>query len=428
MIEAKGLTKLYRLYKSSSDRLKEALSLTHKRYHQEFFALRSLDFAMKKGEIVGVVGNNGSGKSTLLKLITGIIQPTSGFLRVSHKVTALLELGAGFNPEMSGIDNIYLHANIGGLTKKEIEAKIEAILDFADIGEFIYQPIKTYSSGMRSRLAFAFAIHTDPELLIVDEVLSVGDAAFARKCFAKIEDFKAKGVTILFVSHSLAQVVELCDRVLWLHRGQKVLEGKTKLVAALYQKYGDAKVLDIAKVNEEYNNLLAKKESKKEKKQTTTQPLQSFNPNIVSKSRIEYEINGAKIYDVKVVDTNNNEANILYKHQTYYYTYKVKFFEDFEKVNLAILLKTQTTVALGGKEMEIRDVKKDSTYTVRWEFCSVLNPGSYFFNCGVNTLQDGKKRVLHRVIDAYMVQVPPTKGDKANNFIDFGFKLEVKDG
>ena len=424
MIEAKGLTKLYRLYKSSSHRLKEALSLTHKRYHREFFALRSLDFSMKKGEIVGVVGNNGSGKSTFLKLITGIIQPTSGSLRVSHKVTALLELGAGFNPEMSGLDNIYLHAHIGGLAKKEIDAKIEAIIAFADIGEFIYQPIKTYSSGMKARLAFALAIHTDPELLIIDEVLSVGDAAFARKCFAKIEDFKSKGVTILFVSHSLAQVVELCDRLLWLHRGQKVLEGETKLIAALYQKYGDAKVLDLAKVKDEYSNLAAKKEPKK---QIAAQHIQSFNPNIRSKSRIEYEINGAKIYDIKVVDTNNNEANILYKHQIYYYTYKVKFFENFKKVNLAMLLKTHTTVALGGKELELRDVAKNKTYTIRWEFCSMLNSGSYFFNCGVNTLQEGKKRVLHRVIDAYMVQVPPTKSDKANNFIDFGFKLEVID-
>jgi len=424
MIEIQDLTKIYRLYKTTGDRLKEALSLTHKKYHQDFFALHSLNFSMKKGEIVGVIGNNGSGKSTLLKLITGIIQPTSGSLRVSHKVTALLELGAGFNPEMSGLDNIYLHANIGGYTKTQIDAKIEAILAFADIGQFIYQPIKNYSSGMKSRLAFALAIHIDPELLIIDEVLSVGDAAFARKCFAKIEDFKAKGVTILFVSHALSQVVELCDRVLWLHKGQKVLEGETKLIAGLYQKHGDAKVLDVTKVQNEYKELVEKKEQKKE---LPHQHTQGFNPNIRSKSRIEYESNGAKIYDIKVLDANNNEANLLYKHEKYYYTYKVEFSENFKKVNVAMLLKTNTGIALGGKELELSDIKKNTSYTLRWEFCSVLNQGSYFFNCGINTLYEGEKRVLHRVIDAYMVQVPPSRDDKANNFIDFGFELEVID-
>ena len=425
MIEIQNLTKVYRLYKTQGDRLKEALSPTHKKYHQDFFALHSLNFSMKKGEIVGVIGNNGSGKSTLLKLITGIIQPTSGSLRVSHKVTALLELGAGFNPEMSGLDNIYLHANIGGYTKAQIDAKKEAILAFADIGEFVYQPIKSYSSGMKSRLAFALAIHIDPELLIIDEVLSVGDAAFARKCFAKIEEFKERGVSILFVSHSLAQVVELCDKVLWLNKGKKVLEGNTNLVAGLYQKYGDAKVLDTIKVRSEYKELMQKE--KEQTKELTLQHTQNFNPNIRSKSRIEYESKGAKIHDIKVLDTNNNEANLLQKGEEYYYTYKVKFFYDYQKVNLAMLLKTNTGFILGGKELELQDVKKENSYAIRWGFRSILNEGSYFFNCGVNTTQEGEKKVLHRVMDAYMVQVAPNKDDKANNFIDFGFELEVID-
>ncbi|MCY9664842.1 ABC transporter ATP-binding protein [Paenibacillus alginolyticus] len=230
------ISKIYKLYNKPTDRLKEAINLFGRKYHNVFYAINELSMEINKNESVGIIGKNGSGKSTLLKMITGLLTPTSGSIIVNGKVSALLELGAGFNPEYTGLENIYLNGAIMGFTKEQIDEKLETILSFADIGDFIYQPVKVYSSGMFVRLAFAVSINVEPDILIVDEALSVGDMRFQQKCFRKIEELK-QNKTVLFVSHDMATVVNYCDRVIWLDNGNVIDVGHPKEIAKEYQAF-----------------------------------------------------------------------------------------------------------------------------------------------------------------------------------------------
>lgn len=236
-VEVKDLVKVYKLYNKPTDRLKESLSITRKKYHTDFYALNGVSFSLNKGQTLGIIGKNGSGKSTLLKILTGVLTQTSGYVNVSGKISALLELGAGFNLEYTGIENIYLQGTIMGYSKQKIEDKMDEILNFADIGDYIYQPVKTYSSGMFARLAFAVAINVEPEILIIDEALAVGDMKFQAKCFKKLNELKEKGVTILFVGHDVSSIRTFCDVALWLHEGKVVQYGNTLDVTAEYVRY-----------------------------------------------------------------------------------------------------------------------------------------------------------------------------------------------
>ena len=218
-ISINHLSKVYKLYDKPVDRLKESLGLTKQKKYREHYALRDVSFQVKRGETVGIIGTNGSGKSTILKIITGVLNPTQGEVQVNGRISALLELGAGFNMEYSGLENVYLNGTMIGFTREEIDKKLDDILAFADIGDFIHQPVKTYSSGMFVRLAFAVAINIEPEILIVDEALSVGDVFFQAKCYKKFEDFKKMGKTILFVSHDLGSISKYFDRVVLLDKG-----------------------------------------------------------------------------------------------------------------------------------------------------------------------------------------------------------------
>ena len=202
----------YQLYDKPIDRLKEAMSIRKKNYHKDFFALDEVSFDVGKGQTVGIIGTNGSGKSTILKIITGVLSPTKGTVEVNGKISALLELGAGFNSEYTGIENIYMNGTMMGYTKEEMDAKLPEILEFADIGDFVYQPVKTYSSGMFVRLAFALAINVEPEILIVDEALSVGDVFFQAKCFRKMDEIRKKGTTVLMVTHDMGSVIKYCEK------------------------------------------------------------------------------------------------------------------------------------------------------------------------------------------------------------------------
>ncbi len=233
-VEFDRVSKIYRLYDSPSDRLRELATFNRRSHHREFQALHNLTFEIRKGEVFCIIGENGSGKSTSLKLMAGIAEPTSGEVSVNGRVAALLELGAGFNPEFTGRENAYLNASILGFTKREIDARYQSIEDFAEIGDFINQPVKTYSSGMAVRLAFAVAISVDPEILIVDEALAVGDTYFRHRCMRKVQELRARGVTIVFVSHSLSDVKAIGDRVLWLRHGEAVALGDTDTVVAQY--------------------------------------------------------------------------------------------------------------------------------------------------------------------------------------------------
>ena len=233
-IEFSNVSKSYSIYNSSSDRLKELLTLNKTSFHRDFWALRDVSFTVQPGETFCIVGENGSGKSTLLQLVAGILQPSSGTVAVNGRVSALLELGSGFNPEFSGRDNVYLNGAILGFSSRDMDRKYNAIIDFAEIGEFINQPVKTYSSGMVVRLAFAVAIHVDPNILLVDEALAVGDIYFRQRCMRKVHELRAAGTTILFVSHATGDVKALGDRALWLDHGHVREIGDTDLVVSKY--------------------------------------------------------------------------------------------------------------------------------------------------------------------------------------------------
>ena len=233
-IEVNHVSKIYKLFDKPFDKVKESFSITKKKHYQEFYALKDISFSVKKGETFGIIGTNGSGKSTLLKILTGVVTPNSGDIKVNGKISALLELGAGFNPKYTGMENIYLNGTTMGYTKAEMDKKVDAILEFADIGDFINQPVRSYSSGMFARLAFAVAINVEPEVLIVDEALSVGDVFFQNKCFKKFEELKKKGITILFVSHDMGSVKQMCSRVLWIERGVQQMCGDCVEVCNAY--------------------------------------------------------------------------------------------------------------------------------------------------------------------------------------------------
>ena len=234
VIDIQNLSKVYKLYEKPIDRLKETLSITGKSYHRDFYALNNVNLQIRKGETVGIIGKNGAGKSTLLKIITGVLAPTTGSVNINGRISSLLELGAGFNPEYNGLENIYLNGTIMGLSKEEVDERLQDILDFADIGDFIYQPVKTYSSGMYVRLAFSVAINVNPDILIVDEALAVGDARFQLKCFKKLKEIKNSGRTILFVSHAIDQVKAFCTNGVLINDGQIIYQGDPKEAGVKY--------------------------------------------------------------------------------------------------------------------------------------------------------------------------------------------------
>lgn len=255
-IEVRNLSKVYHLYNRSSDRIRETFSIKKKKYSRDHYALKNINLSIKHGESVGIVGTNGSGKSTLLKLVTGVVSPTEGEIETGGKIAALLELGAGFNPEYTGIENIYLNGTMMGYTQEEMKKRVPDIVEFADIGEFMEQPVKSYSSGMFARLAFAVSINVEPDILIVDEALSVGDTRFQVKCIDKMRELQEKGTTILFVTHAIEQIKRFCTRAIWIKNGELIEDGEASQVVDLYDnymKYGDRK---IEKVNNEADFML----------------------------------------------------------------------------------------------------------------------------------------------------------------------------
>ena len=254
-ISVQDVTKVYRLYDKPIDRLKESMSISHKNYHRDFYALKGLSFQVKKGETVGIIGTNGSGKSTILKIITGVLTPTSGEVNVDGKISALLELGAGFNMDYTGIENVYMNGTMMGFSKKQMDEKLPDILEFADIGDFVYQPVKTYSSGMFVKLAFAVAAHLDSEIMVMDEVLAVGDMKFQQKCLGKMSDVANQdGRTVLYVSHNMSTIRQLCTRCVVLDQGRVIFDGDVEQAIAVYMETTDVNVvhydlMDVSRMN-----------------------------------------------------------------------------------------------------------------------------------------------------------------------------------
>ena len=317
VIRVADVTKDYRLYKRQRDRLWESLGLDFKKNYKEKHALNGVSFEVSRGETVGIIGTNGSGKSTMLKLITGVLMPTSGAIEVEGRISALLELGAGFNMEYTGIENIYLNGTMIGFTKEEIDQRLQSIIDFADIGDYINQPVKSYSSGMFVRLAFAVAINIDPEILIVDEALSVGDVFFQSKCYRKFEEFKEMGKTIVFVSHDLSSISKYCDRVVLLNRGVKLTEGDPKSMVDLYKKLL-VDQLDLETLQVKQHDVGDQSAAGEDSGFTPAFPV---NENVN-----EYGDQTARITGFNILDEEGNSSNTIEKGSTCTITMRVQFY------------------------------------------------------------------------------------------------------
>ncbi len=412
------LSKVFPVFKRPTDRLLQMLSFGRKRYYDTFVALNRVSMTIKHGETVGIVGRNGSGKSTLLQIIAGLLQPTGGEVSVSGRAAALLELGAGFNPEFTGRENIYLNASILGLNQAEIDARYDDIVAFSGLGEFIDRPVVTYSSGMYVRLAFSIAASVDPDILIVDEALAVGDEGFQRKCLARIEALKERGTTILFVSHAMGMITQLCDRAVLMDRGEVLVIGEPKLVASNYYRLTHAPADDRERVRTEILTAAADDDGEPELRSGLDEKLQS-------QSRVEYESLGARILDPRIETVNGQQVNQLSRGRMYRVRYGVTVEQDCRQVRFATLFKTKTGVELAGRATHrlhdtMLDLKAGERLELTFDFpCSFL-PGTYFINVGINGLVDGERKSLHRILDAVMFQVLPDADTSMVGIIDLG--------
>lgn len=413
MIIADKLSKVYKLYEKKSDRVKEVFSFSMKSYHKEHWALSNVNFTIKQGSTVGIVGSNGSGKSTLLKIISGVQMPTIGSVQVKGRISALLELGAGFNPEMTGYENIFFNGAINGLSKDEIESKVDEILSFADIGDYIHQPVRTYSSGMFVRLAFAQAINIDPEVFLVDEALSVGDVSFQRKCFSKIEQIKNSGTTILFVSHSPGAITELCDEALLLDKGELIHKSTPSKTLSLYHKLSNCDAKSYATYREHI-----KKESDE-----IAHDVEAFGKETEDLCQISYEPRGAEIKKVCLFDEEDRTAPILYTNSNYLITFDVFFNENAAQVNFSWMIKTITGVELGGGTFfplgEGLEVQESQTMRIRFPIMCTLAPHNYFLNVGVLGSKDNNIYYMHRIVDAKILKVESMKHVAFTGMVNF---------
>ncbi len=425
-IEVKDLTKIYKLYERNADRVREALRLTRKPRHTEHYALRDVSMDIKKGETVGIIGTNGSGKSTILKIITGVLNPSGGTVTVNGRISALLELGAGFNMEYTGIENIYLNGTMIGFSEAEIKAKMDDILAFADIGDFVNQPVKTYSSGMFVRLAFAVAINIEPEILIVDEALSVGDVFFQAKCYHKFEEFKEMGKTILFVSHDLSSISKYCDRVVLLNKGMKLGEGTPKEMIDIYkqvlvgQYHAGEDVLEEETSTE--IDLLENDEVR-----TAAQKKNSAGEN---PEMLEYGSKKAVITGYFVTDEQGKTSNAIIKGTEFTIHMEVDIMEDVAAPIFAFTFKNVKGTEITGTNTMFEKAfldgckageKKEITFTQKMD----LQGGEYLLSFGVTGYEEDTFTVYHRLYDILNITVISDKNTVG--FYDMNSVVQVKD-
>lgn len=418
-IQVNNVTKVYKLYDKPLDRLKEALSVTRRSCHREYYALNGVSFDVKKGETVGLIGVNGAGKSTMLKIITGVLTPSSGSVEINGRVSALLELGAGFNNEYTGLENIYLNGTMMGYSRAEVERRLDDILSFADIGDFIHQPVKTYSSGMFVRLAFAVAINIDPEILIVDEALSVGDVFFQAKCYRKFEEFKEQGKTILFVSHSLSSINKYCDRVILLNKGQKEAEGSAPEMIDLFKK-----ILVNQNVEPEEENDADILKDESEESTDSWQSKLALNP--VQNS---YGDGRAEIVDFALIDNKGRITNTIEKGNRFKIKMRVRFTEHIEEPIFAFtIVDLQGTDVSGTNTMyeniNVGSVEKGDVKTVTFEQRMDMQGGDYLLSLGCTGYSDGEFTVYHRLYEVCSINVVSDKNTVG--FYDMNSKIDVE--
>ncbi|MFV3415621.1 ABC transporter ATP-binding protein [Pseudomonas nitroreducens] len=421
-IRVENLSKCFHVYDLPRHRLQQfvlpplrrLVGLPAPNYYREYWALHDVSFTIGKGETVGIVGKNGSGKSTLLQLICGTLTPTSGQVETRGRIAALLELGSGFNPEFTGIENVYLNGAVLGLDRQEIDARLDDILAFADIGDFIRQPVKTYSSGMAVRLAFAVQTVVDPDIFIVDEALAVGDEKFQRKCFARLEELKARGTSILFVSHSAPSVKELCDKALLLNEGQKLLYGEAAEVVKNYQRliYAPA---------EKYQQLIqAYKELDLE---DASVPLQltdesefqgrkasedEFDPGLVPESTVRYPEQGARIESLEIFNAKGEQVNVLNPGGEYQFVVSGSFEKACDSVYFGMHIRTISGLEVTGQRypqepQTVEHIPAGGKFRMSFSYRMSLIPGIYFAGCGLWSNYEPNN--LNRIMDAVMFRI-----------------------
>ena len=439
-ISVDNVTKLYKLYDKPSDRFKEALGFSKRKKYKEHYALHNLNFQVKKGECVGIIGTNGAGKSTILKIITGVLNPTEGEVKIDGRISALLELGAGFNMEYTGIENVYLNGTMIGFSKEEIDAKLEDILKFADIGDFVHQPVKTYSSGMFVRLAFAVAINIDPEILIVDEALSVGDVFFQSKCFKKFEEFKKLGKTILFVSHDLGSISKYCDRAILLNKGHKLTEGTPAEVIDVYKKVlvgqydetsSDNNKDDFDLNNETKPNQVQNTDKNSKDKQNLEEDKEGglwkdncmLNPNYE-----EYGDHIVDIVDFAVVDERGVYTSTLIKNTPFTIKVKIRANQEVENPIVAFTIKDIKGTDITGtntmfEKVNIGVVKAGEEKTICFTQNNDIQGGQYLMSLGCTRYECDEFKVYDRLYDVCNLSIISDKNTVG--FYDMNSKIEV---
>ena len=419
-IKITNLTKIYKLYARNRDRLKDSLGLSKKASYKEHYALKNVDMEVKTGESVGIIGVNGSGKSTILKIITGVLNATSGDVQINGRISALLELGAGFNMEYTGLENVYLNGTMMGFTEKEIDERLQDILDFADIGDFVHQPVKTYSSGMFVRLAFAVAINIDPEILIVDEALSVGDVFFQAKCYHKFEEFKKMGKTILFVSHDLTSIAKYCDRVILLNKGVKLAEGNPKDMVNMYKK------LLVHQLDEETLEDVSGKSAIGEKSADGKAWKNNFevNPTVT-----DYGEKQAEIVDFAIIDQYGAYSSIIEKGSVYKVKAKIHFHETVKNPIFTITIKNKQGTDITGtntmfERIETGTVNAGEERIVTYEQQMNLQGGDYLLSLGCTGYVGDNFVVYHRLYDLVSFNVLSDKNTVG--FFDMNSQITVE--
>lgn len=448
VISVNNLSKKYQLYDNPKQRLKEALHPFRKKYHHDFWALKDISFEVKKGEVLGILGRNGSGKSTLLKIITGVLTPTSGKVAVQGKVSALLELGTGFNPEYSGLENIYFSGSIMGFTKEEMSSKLDYILSFADIGEFVYQPVKTYSSGMFVRLAFALQTAVEPQVLIVDEALSVGDMFFQAKCMARLRELIEAGLTLLFVSHDIGTVRQICQRAILLHEGRMVGVGGAGDVADEYVKYqmedrnkaaqgalqAQADTQPVSTPLSQPDKPSIPDTAEPEKNNVPENKPVAFGAEAFElRSRFNRVGNGAaEIINVQMLRNGTHSSNFDFDDEACI-TISVKFNRSLRNLNLALKVRTLQGVDVLFQDTRLQDemartYEAGKIYAFEWRIKLPLMHGSYALSCGLAHPPEssGQDWVFVDILPiAYEFSMSPRSAGMLGGFVTLPAQLRI---
>lgn len=426
VVACRGLTKSYPIWRSPMGQMLGLVLPSLVRPQRSFTALDDVTLEVRRGEMVGILGHNGSGKSTLLQIVASTLTPTAGTVVVNGTVSALLELGAGLNPEYTGRENIYLYGAVIGIPRATIDARVDEILAFSELGAFIDQPVKHYSSGMFLRLAFSVAISVEPELLIVDEALAVGDASFQLKCFEKIRDLKRRGTTVLLVTHSTQVVIELCDRCVLLDHGRLLADGDPAVVAPQYLRLIFAPEDMRAAIRQEI---------------LTGEPAGTGNGDAVHAleitpdrppaaeglEEVQYVSRGATIRNVRITEPDGRPAPVLIRDRDYVIRYELTVEETIRQPRFATLLKTVRGVEIGGlgfgeETTGCRELRAGQTARVAFGFRCSLNPGQYTLNTGVSVMLGSERQSVHRRINALVFEVAALDERQVTGIVDLGLR------